>query len=184
MMVAEPIKSYPGTSVDNSFTKFAVKFLATSTLVASWGLSNVSGGLNYTDRSSKEMANTYEGVIKYSNGNEIQINPSVENRQIRHHLINDGIDYSVTNEISNIMFWTDTTKEAIVLKYQEPSLFQYEKTIHSKVINAGFFEPELNEDFEHTTWDEVEGIKHVFKFEKQVKSKVVHGGDFPFPSLD
>lgn len=184
MMVTDPIIGYPSTSADNSFTKFAVKFLATSTLVASWGLSNVSGVLNYTDRSSKEMENTYEGVITYSNGNEIPINPSVENRQISHHLINDGIDYSVTNEIANIMLWTDTNKEAIVLKSQEPSLFQYEKTIHSKVINAGFLEPELNGDFEYTTWDEVEGIKHVFEFEKQVKSKVVHGGDFPFPSLD
>jgi hypothetical protein len=183
-MITDPIISYPSNSVDNSFTKFAVKFLATGTLVASWGLSNVSSVLNYTDRSSKEMENSYEGVIKYSNGNEIQINPSVENRKISHHLINDGIDYSVTNEIADIMFWTDTTKEAIVLKYQGPPLFEYEKTIHSKVINAGFLEPELNEDFEYATWDEVEDIKHVFKFEKQVKSKVVHGGDFIFPSLD
>ncbi|MGR5874922.1 hypothetical protein ACT7DH_17805 [Bacillus pacificus] len=176
MMITDPIISYPSNSVDNSFTKFAVKFLATGTLVASWGLSNVSSVLNYTDRSSKEMENSYEGVIKYSNGNEIQINPSVENRKISHHLINDGIDYSVTNEIADIMFWTDTTKEAIVLKYQGPPLFEYEKQFTASNQCRIFRTRIGNEDFEYATWDEVEDIKHVFKFEKKVKSKVVHGG--------
>lgn len=94
-------------------------------------------------------------------------------------------DYSYTVTKPNYSgFSLGTGQEAIELEIQQPSLFEYEKTIKSKVVKAGFFEPTLGDDFGETPWDDLEDDSQLFKFEKQIKSKVVYGGDFEFPPLD
>ncbi|PET68281.1 hypothetical protein CN533_27215 [Priestia megaterium] len=105
-------------------------------------------------------------------------------------LTNDNQDvvnsytYSYTVTKPNYSVFLGTRQEAIELEFSQPSLFSHEKTIKSRVINAGFFEPTLSEDFTENTWDEFEDNSQLFKFEKKIKSKVVYGGDFEFPALD
>lgn len=97
----------------------------------------------------------------------------------------NGYDYSYTVTIPNYnVVSIDTRQEAIEVNNQRPSLFTYEKNIKSKVVNAGFFEPTLDTEFEETIWDELEDAGQLFKFEKKLKSKVVYGGNFEFPPLD
>lgn len=179
------------TSQDSSvtsnsfFTKHVVKFIAAGTLVCSYGSVNAPRTLSYIDPAPKNIENSYEGTVSYSNGSSFTINSSMEDRPISHQTDGDGIDYSVTNEVADIVIWTDTSREAIRLKHQESPIFKNEGIVKSKVINAGFFEPELDEDdFKYTSWDHDVNESDLLQFEKIVKSKVVNGGEFLFPPLD
>ncbi|MCM3651347.1 hypothetical protein [Metabacillus litoralis] len=178
--MTQSIMSYPNQIDVTSFTHKVVKFLIPGTLVASWGISNITSPSPVIEW-GQVMKSHFNGRIELTNGDEVEIVHSSPTIEDSHHLTGDDIEY---NEVKNIILWTDMSKEAIDLKLQYPSFVKNESMLNGNVIVKGLFQPTLDENFDEVMWSELEDSIKFIKVENQIESEIVYGGTLQFPQLD
>lgn len=182
MTTLSPVINYPNPSMDTSFVKNMVKVLkvgtTAGTLVASFGLNNVQSYTPILDQSIQDMKNHFEGVIQLSNGTEITLLPTFESSKKNHHnSVDERIDLKGLTEIDNIMLWTETSREAIILNYSKPPLYKFENTYKSRLVDEGIIETtpiEFDDNIVNSSLDD----SNLYKFEKGINSKVIIAGDY------